>query len=85
MITSTLTSKGQITLPVDVRRRLGLEQGDRVSFDVRGDGVVELRREGRSLLASVGLLKPSVRGVTVEQMEAAVLGEAARRHDEVRR
>jgi antitoxin PrlF len=29
---STLTSKGQITLPVEVRRRLGLKTGDRIEF-----------------------------------------------------
>ena len=32
MSTSTLSSKGQITLPLDVRNRLGLKQGDRVEF-----------------------------------------------------
>ncbi len=29
---ATLTSKGQITIPQDVRRRLGLKQGDQVVF-----------------------------------------------------
>lgn len=42
--TATLTSKGQVTIPVDVRRRLGLGQGDRVSFEVT-DGVATLRPE----------------------------------------
>ena len=32
MATATLTSKGQITLPVDVRRALGVDTGDRVEF-----------------------------------------------------
>ena len=32
MPTSTLSSKGQITLPLEVRHRLGLKQGDRVEF-----------------------------------------------------
>lgn len=30
---STLTSKGQITIPVAIRRRLGLEVGDVLEFD----------------------------------------------------
>ncbi len=38
---STISSKGQITVPQEVRRRLGLEPGDRVEF------VVE---EGRTIL-----------------------------------
>jgi AbrB family looped-hinge helix DNA binding protein len=30
---ATLTSKGQITLPVEIRRRLGLKTGDILEFD----------------------------------------------------
>lgn len=33
-LTSTLTSKGQITVPVEIRKRLGLKRGDRVEFVV---------------------------------------------------
>lgn len=40
---STLTSKGQVTLPVDIRRALRLEQGDKVVFEAQGD-TVTLRR-----------------------------------------
>jgi AbrB family looped-hinge helix DNA binding protein len=29
---STISSKGQITVPIEVRHRLGLKQGDRVEF-----------------------------------------------------
>jgi AbrB family looped-hinge helix DNA binding protein len=41
MPTSTISSKGQITLPIEVRRRLGLKEGDRVEF---------VFEEGRTLL-----------------------------------
>lgn len=34
---STLTRKGQITVPVEIRRRLGLQRGDRVMFVEEGD------------------------------------------------
>jgi AbrB family looped-hinge helix DNA binding protein len=37
-----MTSKGQITVPIEVRHRLGLRQGDRVAFEVE-DGVATLR------------------------------------------
>jgi antitoxin PrlF len=40
--TATMTSKGQVTVPVEVRRRLGLKQGDRVAFEV-ADGTATLR------------------------------------------
>jgi antitoxin PrlF len=33
---SKVTSKGQITIPVEVRRRLGIKQGDEVEFETGG-------------------------------------------------
>ena len=39
---ATLTSKGWITIPSDVRRHLGLRKGDPVEFDI-GDGAAILR------------------------------------------
>jgi AbrB family looped-hinge helix DNA binding protein len=47
MAFSTISSKGQITVPLEIRRRLGLKEGDRVEFMVdRGRTV--LRPERRS-------------------------------------
>ena len=39
---ATLSSKGQITIPSEVRRHLGLRKGDRVEFDIV-DGTAILR------------------------------------------
>ena len=39
---STISSKGQVTVPIEVRRRLGLKEGDRVEF-VLEDGRTVLR------------------------------------------
>jgi antitoxin PrlF len=38
-IVSTITSKGQLTVPVEVRRTLGLKQGDKVVFQLEGQEV----------------------------------------------
>ena len=38
-----LTSTGQATVPVEVRRHLGLQPGDRICFAVSEDGYVQLR------------------------------------------
>jgi AbrB family looped-hinge helix DNA binding protein len=40
MSTSTLTSKGQTTIPKDVRKRLNLHPGDRLEFVIDDDGCV---------------------------------------------
>ena len=41
---ATLTSKGQLTLPADLRRDLGLRQGDRVEFAREDTGAYTVRR-----------------------------------------
>ncbi|MDH5337337.1 MAG: AbrB/MazE/SpoVT family DNA-binding domain-containing protein [Nitrospira sp.] len=40
MIGSTITRKGQVTIPKTIRDRLGVREGEKVSFVVRGDDVV---------------------------------------------
>lgn len=37
---STISSKGQVTVPLEIRRRLGLETGDRVEFVIEQDRTV---------------------------------------------
>lgn len=55
---STLTSKGQITLPVDLRRRWGLKSGDRLDFTLEADGRVVVRKWLRRSIFEVGELLP---------------------------
>lgn len=35
-----ITSKGQITIPIDIRKKLGLKDGDKVLFVEEGDKIV---------------------------------------------
>ncbi len=41
-ILSTVTSKGQVTIPKDVREHLGIETNDKVAFVIEDDGTVRL-------------------------------------------
>jgi AbrB family looped-hinge helix DNA binding protein len=55
---STISSKGQVTVPIEVRHRLGLKEGDRVEF-VFEDGRTILRpsrQEGNPFRAYLGAL-----------------------------
>ena len=41
---ATVTSKGQVTIPKEIRERLALERGEKVSFELTEDGDVVLRK-----------------------------------------
>lgn len=79
MATSTVTSKGQITIPVEVRRALKLEPGSRVEFVKQSDGSYELIAATRSVKELKGILKSRVGPVSIEDMNEAVLDTAAER------
>lgn len=78
MATATLTSKGQVTIPKEVREALGLEAGDRLCFEVRDDGIVEVRAETLDLMTLFGAIKPRKRGVTLEQMKRDIAEAASK-------
>ncbi|WP_200234257.1 AbrB/MazE/SpoVT family DNA-binding domain-containing protein [Thiohalocapsa halophila] len=72
MSTSTMTSKGQVTVPLAIRRQLGIGPGDRLSVSVRDDGVLEVVPETGDFLSLAGSIKPRVNDVTLEDMETAI-------------
>jgi antitoxin PrlF len=76
MSTSTMTSKGQVTVPLAIRRQLGIGPGDRLSFSVREDGVLEVVPETGDLMSLAGSVKTRVTGVTLDDMEAAIADSA---------
>jgi antitoxin PrlF len=76
MSVATLKSKGQITIPQEIRKVLGIQAGDRITFRLREDGIVEMQTEKVDLLSLCGILKPRIRGVTLEDFEEAIAKEA---------
>ena len=54
MPSTTLTSKGQVTIPKAVRDELGLKEGDRIAFRVLEDGTVIVEPETVELLELKG-------------------------------
>ena len=81
MAESTLTSKGQITIPKVVRERLHLEPGDRVYFDVQDDGSVSLVTRKYPVESLFGLLKNNVklkRPIAIDEMNPASLDDRNR-------
>ena len=68
MSASTMTSKGQTTIPKDVRDAAGLQPGDRMHFTVLDDGTIILRVKKRSL-RGLAIRPPGDRHVAVEEMK----------------
>ncbi len=80
MSVATMTSKGQITLPRDVRDDLNLKEGDRVSFEKIGESYV-LRPQNKSVMELAGILHvPGEKALTIEEM-GDKLGEALAEDD----
>jgi AbrB family looped-hinge helix DNA binding protein len=78
MSESTITSKGQITIPKAVREALHLEVGDKVYFDVRDDGTVVLRARNAPVESLFGMLKDKSklkRPLRIEEMNPASISE----------
>jgi antitoxin PrlF len=72
MAHSTLTSKGQVTIPAELRKSLGLEAGTRVVFHAMADGTVVMRVKNKTLLDARGMLKHLAAKrpkVTIEDMK----------------
>ena len=79
MPVSTITSKGQTTIPGEIRRHLKLKCGDRIEFVVEPDGWVVLVPATVDVNELKGLLAPAPRRVTLARMDAAIRKHAARR------
>ncbi len=78
MPVSTITSKGQTTIPSEIRLHLKLKPGDRVEFVVERDGRVVLIPATVNASELKGLLAPAPRRVSLEEMDAAIRERAGR-------
>jgi antitoxin PrlF len=79
-IVATISSKNQITLPVDVRRRLGVKAADKIAFVVSEGGRVELRPVKYTLDSILGSIEalPHETPDLESEIAAAVEEEAGR-------
>ena len=70
---ATLTSKGQITLPKEIRERLGLDAGAVLDFELLPDNTITARQVKPDARRIRGLLKsPHSAPLTIEQMDEGI-------------
>ena len=77
MTTATVSSKGQITIPAEVRNALKIDTGDRVQFIRLEEGRYELLAATGDITDLKGLFKAD-RVVSVDEMNSAVKERASR-------
>jgi AbrB family looped-hinge helix DNA binding protein len=79
---TVVTRKGQVTIPVDIRRALGIKEGDKVAFVVE-DNQVKLTLKGSVVEQTAGALKSDIPALTPQEerdaAEQAIAEEAIAR------
>jgi antitoxin PrlF len=69
MTESTITAKGQTTVPADVRALVDAKPGTRLVWSVTPDGTIIVRAKSKSILDMAGMLKvPAGKGIGIEDM-----------------
>ena len=78
----TITKKGQVTIPAEVRRHLGIERGSRVAFVMKGDQVWLVPKES-AVEHTAKILRGNEPPLAAEELrevaEKAIAEEAAER------
>ncbi|HYK89034.1 MAG TPA: AbrB/MazE/SpoVT family DNA-binding domain-containing protein [Acidobacteriota bacterium] len=77
-MTATVTSKGQVTIPVEARRRLRIVPGTKLEFIVRDDGRLEVIPISGSVRDLKGALPRPKKSLTLAEMNAAIAAGARR-------
>ena len=78
---ATLTSKGQVTLPKEIRDRLGLDAGSTLDFSLLPDNTITARHVIPDARRIRGLLKsPHAGALTVEQMDEGIARHLRQKH-----
>ena len=77
MTTATVTSKGQITIPANVRQALNVAAGDRVEFVETEPGRFEFFAATRSVKELKGMFGKPAKTVTIDDMNQAIATRGA--------
>ena len=72
MESSTVTSKGQITIPVEIRKRMNLHAGDRVQFIPSDGGHVKIIPCKAPVSELIGMLPKPEKAATIEEMNETI-------------
>jgi AbrB family looped-hinge helix DNA binding protein len=78
VLATTITKKGQVTIPKEIREALGLKERDKMIFTIRDEGVLMRPLHG-SLLDLRGTVQPKARPENFEEVRRKVKGEIGKK------
>ena len=77
MSAATITSKGQITIPKDIRALLDLHSGDKINFIVEESGEVRFLPATQDVGSLKGIIAKPKKTVSVKEMKASIKARAS--------
>jgi len=77
---ATVTDKGQVTIPIEVRERMRLRGGHRLQFAVENPNRAVITPIGTKLSDLVGILGKPMRSATLEEMDEGIRRAVADRY-----
>jgi antitoxin PrlF len=73
MATATIRSRGQVTIPVNIRKQLGVKSGDQIEFRFnKVTGRYEVYPVTRTLVSLKGIMKTPTQAASIEDMNRAI-------------
>ncbi|MHA7154749.1 AbrB/MazE/SpoVT family DNA-binding domain-containing protein [Arthrobacter sp. TMN-50] len=78
MVLAKVTSKGQVTIPLEVRQKLALEPGSRVDFVLTAEGKLMIEPVESSVRSLEGIFHEAGRDpVSLDEMDRSIAAEAS--------
>ncbi len=78
MSAAKLTSKGQVTIPKDIRQHLKIDQGDKIEFFVGKNGMVIISPIKSDVRKLKGIIPKPNKPVSIEDMKKAIISGASK-------
>lgn len=73
MSTAVVTSKGQVTIPHDIRQQLNIHKGDKLNFIVTGEHSCKIIPASIDIHDLIGCMQSNKPAPTIEQMDSDIM------------
>ena len=83
---ATVTDKGQVTVPKEIRDKTGITPGSKLDFDVQDDGTLRVRVLARGADSLFGLVhRPGIKSRSIEAMDKGIAAAVGARNQPTRK